>query len=33
MSWPVHVPYPGPPQVCVRCDDLLQAVGDDLAAD
>ena len=28
MSWPVLVPWPGPPQVCVRCDDLLEAVGD-----
>ena len=33
MSWPVHVPYPAPSRVCVRCDDLLQAVGDDFAAD
>ena len=28
MSWPVLVPFPDPPRVCVRCDDLLDAVGD-----
>ena len=30
MSWTVHAPWPAPPQLCVRCDDLLDAVGDDV---
>ena len=26
MSWVVYAPYPAPPQLCIPCDSMLDAV-------